>query len=423
LRRVAGRRASRSCRHLGYLLFLKLADEMTELGFDNRIPKEFAWSKLSSKVAAASRRSSGSKKQRRDASATFIFRKAQNKISNPSDLQRLIKMIGDEDWSGMDCCQLGITLQGTGRKGLNGRKPAGSELFGREQGRGIGADVLQRLPYLLELEDSFEKLEFVDERALGAEPGESVLKRIAEMFRQKLAEHRDMLLVLAPCLVEAEQAVAFALEEGQGIDDRDSADDNGALQNFRDFVLWDSIDIAHQVDPERVLAFERKDADLAIRRGSSFDERPSPSVGFNVAKRGKTHPKVAVLRSKGSVSLDSLSCALVAEVFRPKVDRLTAFKKVWSVRCSKIPEKVEIIGDSGFHRRQRPSDCLRLEIRAFLKNPSGKMEFSRCRTAGSSPALRRSTSARREARFSASRDSRLNFSDGFMAAGLLTPSL
>ncbi|XMO74691.1 hypothetical protein AAFN60_18595 [Roseibacillus persicicus] len=32
----------------------------------------------------------------------IIFRKAQNKISNPSDLQRVIKMIADEDWSGMD---------------------------------------------------------------------------------------------------------------------------------------------------------------------------------------------------------------------------------------------------------------------------------------------------------------------------------
>ena len=32
-----------------YLLFLKLADEMTELGFDNPIPDAFAWSVLSSK--------------------------------------------------------------------------------------------------------------------------------------------------------------------------------------------------------------------------------------------------------------------------------------------------------------------------------------------------------------------------------------
>ncbi len=32
-----------------YLLFLKLADEMTELGFDNPIPAEFQWSELSGK--------------------------------------------------------------------------------------------------------------------------------------------------------------------------------------------------------------------------------------------------------------------------------------------------------------------------------------------------------------------------------------
>ena len=32
-----------------YLLFLKLADEMTELGFDNPIPAEFQWSELSSR--------------------------------------------------------------------------------------------------------------------------------------------------------------------------------------------------------------------------------------------------------------------------------------------------------------------------------------------------------------------------------------
>jgi len=97
--------------------------------------------------------------------------------------------------------------------------------------------------------------------------------------------------------------------------------------------------------------------------------------------------------------------------------------EVPGVRRSKIPEKIEVIGNPGFHCRQRPSDCLRLEMRASLKNPSGKMEFSRCRTEGSSPALSLFSSARREARFSASRDSRLNFSDGFMDGGWLVPFL
>ncbi|GAA5483469.1 type I restriction-modification system subunit M N-terminal domain-containing protein [Haloferula sargassicola] len=55
-----------------YLLFLKLADEMTELGFDNPIPAEFQWSELSNKVAAASRRSLSGRTQRRVTSATLV---------------------------------------------------------------------------------------------------------------------------------------------------------------------------------------------------------------------------------------------------------------------------------------------------------------------------------------------------------------
>ena len=42
----------------------------------------------------------------------IIFRKAQNKISNPSDLQRVIKMIADEDWSGMDVDIKGAIYEG-----------------------------------------------------------------------------------------------------------------------------------------------------------------------------------------------------------------------------------------------------------------------------------------------------------------------
>ena len=41
-----------------YLLFLKLADEMTELGFDNPIPDKFQWAELSGR----SGKMSGSKK-------------------------------------------------------------------------------------------------------------------------------------------------------------------------------------------------------------------------------------------------------------------------------------------------------------------------------------------------------------------------
>jgi type I restriction enzyme M protein len=98
-----------------YLLFLKLADEMTELGFDNPIPKQFAWSKLSSKSGddlEVHYRHTLENLGKESGLVGIIFRKAQNKISNPSDLQRVIKMIGDEDWSGMDVDIKGAIYEG-----------------------------------------------------------------------------------------------------------------------------------------------------------------------------------------------------------------------------------------------------------------------------------------------------------------------
>lgn len=87
-----------------YLLFLKLAEEMSDLGFDNPIPAKFGWSVLSSKSGddlEVHYRHTLENLGKVTGLAGIIFRKAQNKISNPSDLQRVIKMIGDEDWSGM----------------------------------------------------------------------------------------------------------------------------------------------------------------------------------------------------------------------------------------------------------------------------------------------------------------------------------
>jgi type I restriction enzyme M protein len=98
-----------------YLLFLKLADEMTELGFDNPIPKQFTWSKLSSKSGddlEVHYRHTLENLGKVPGLVGIIFRKAQNKISNPSDLQRVIKMIGDEDWSGMDVDIKGAIYEG-----------------------------------------------------------------------------------------------------------------------------------------------------------------------------------------------------------------------------------------------------------------------------------------------------------------------
>jgi type I restriction enzyme M protein len=98
-----------------YLLFLKLAEEMSDLGFDNPIPPKFGWSVLSSKSGddlEVHYRHTLENLGKEPGLVGIIFRKAQNKISNPSDLQRVIKMIGDEDWSGMDVDIKGAIYEG-----------------------------------------------------------------------------------------------------------------------------------------------------------------------------------------------------------------------------------------------------------------------------------------------------------------------
>jgi type I restriction enzyme M protein len=98
-----------------YLLFLKLAEEMSDLGFDNPIPPKYGWSVLSSRSGdelEVHYRHTLENLGKVPGLVGIIFRKAQNKISNPSDLQRVIKMIGDEDWSGMDVDIKGAIYEG-----------------------------------------------------------------------------------------------------------------------------------------------------------------------------------------------------------------------------------------------------------------------------------------------------------------------
>ena len=97
-------------------------------------------------------------------------------------------------------------------------------MFGGEQGHGIGADVLQRLPHLLELEDSFEKLEFIDERPLGDVPFACFAQQTLKMRGKNKSKHPDVLFILSPDLVEPQKTAAFALEEKDRVDHADVAD-------------------------------------------------------------------------------------------------------------------------------------------------------------------------------------------------------
>ena len=132
-----------------YLLFLKLADEMGELGFDNPIPKAFNWTELSRRTGddlEVHYRHTLEKLGKAPGLVGIIFRKAQNKISNPSDLQRVIKMIGDEDWSGMDVDIKGAIYEGLLEKTASSSdKGAGQYFTPRPLIRAI-VDVMQPQP-------------------------------------------------------------------------------------------------------------------------------------------------------------------------------------------------------------------------------------------------------------------------------------
>ena len=132
-----------------YLLFLKLADEMTELGYDNPIPEEFQWSELSSKSGdelEVHYRHTLETLGQEPGLVGIIFRKAQNKISNPSDLARVIKMIADEDWTGMDVDIKGAIYEGLLEKTASSSdKGAGQYFTPRPLIQAI-VEVMQPLP-------------------------------------------------------------------------------------------------------------------------------------------------------------------------------------------------------------------------------------------------------------------------------------
>ncbi|MDQ8199681.1 type I restriction-modification system subunit M N-terminal domain-containing protein [Pelagicoccus enzymogenes] len=105
-----------------YLLFLKLAEEREELGYDNPIPDDYQWSKLVKQSGDALEihyRHTLESLGKETGLVGAIFRKAQNKISNPSDLERVIKMIDDEDWSEMDIDIKGAIYEGLLEKTAN----------------------------------------------------------------------------------------------------------------------------------------------------------------------------------------------------------------------------------------------------------------------------------------------------------------
>lgn len=118
---------------LTYLLFLKMADEETEiLGKPSRIPKEYNWDKLRDKTGEEldkQYRLTLEKLGDEPGLLGEIYTKSQNKIRDPAKLRRLIAMIDEETWQGLDIDVKGAIYEGLLQKNAEDVKTGAGQYF------------------------------------------------------------------------------------------------------------------------------------------------------------------------------------------------------------------------------------------------------------------------------------------------------
>ncbi len=119
---------------LTYLLFLKLADEQTKPPFNNpsTIPTDLDWVSLR-KESGKALEDQYVKTLRELSNAEgllgVIFRKSQNRIQTPANLQRLIYLINAENWSGMTADIKGTIYEGLLQKNAEDTKSGAGQYF------------------------------------------------------------------------------------------------------------------------------------------------------------------------------------------------------------------------------------------------------------------------------------------------------
>jgi len=119
---------------LTYLLFLKMDEEMTEIGFqeESQVPEEYAWQSLVSKDGEeleSHYRAALHELGTADGLLSIIFSKAQNKIQDPAKLRRLVLLIDDENWSGMNVDIKGELYEGLLQKNAEDIKSGAGQYF------------------------------------------------------------------------------------------------------------------------------------------------------------------------------------------------------------------------------------------------------------------------------------------------------
>jgi type I restriction enzyme M protein len=119
---------------LTYLLFLKMADEHTKPPFNKApiIPQELDWQTIVSKDGDSLEvqyrhilESLGKEK----GMLGVIFRKSQNKIQDPAKLRRLVELINEETWLGIDIDLKGEIYEGLLQKNAEDIKSGAGQYF------------------------------------------------------------------------------------------------------------------------------------------------------------------------------------------------------------------------------------------------------------------------------------------------------
>ena len=133
------------------LLFLKMADEQTKPPFNKKsiMPKNYDWDSLLDK--------SGDKLEthyrhlletlaKESGLLGLIFRKAQNKIQDPAKLERLIRLINEETWVGLDIDVKGEIYEGLLEKNAEDVKGGAGQYFTPRALITAMVDVIQPKP-------------------------------------------------------------------------------------------------------------------------------------------------------------------------------------------------------------------------------------------------------------------------------------
>ena len=119
---------------LTYLLFLKMADEQTKPPFNRPaiIPSDYGWDMLLAKDGdelEVHYRHTLEQLGKAKGVLGVIFRKSQSKIQDPAKLKRLITLINDETWVGLDMDVKGEIYEGLLQKNAEDTKSGAGQYF------------------------------------------------------------------------------------------------------------------------------------------------------------------------------------------------------------------------------------------------------------------------------------------------------